>query len=41
MKFNIFGKKSKCDKCGKKFKNEAELADHQHKVHPAEGSVLP
>jgi hypothetical protein len=27
MKFSLFGKKSKCLKCGKKFKNETELAD--------------
>ena len=33
MKFNIFGKKAKCDKCGKKFKNEAELSDHHTTAH--------
>jgi hypothetical protein len=33
MKFNFFGKKSKCAKCGKKFKNETELAEHEHIAH--------
>lgn len=33
MKFNFFGKKYKCEKCGSKFKNEDELTDHQNKVH--------
>ena len=33
MKFNFFGKKSKCLKCGKKFKNEAELTDHNRTAH--------
>jgi hypothetical protein len=35
VKFNFFGKKSKCDKCGKKFKNDAELMDHQRASHTA------
>ncbi len=29
MKFNLFGKKHKCNKCGMKFKDEAELMDPQ------------
>lgn len=33
MKFSFFGKKSKCAKCGKKFKNEAELMDHNNTAH--------
>jgi hypothetical protein len=33
MRFNFFGKKSICDKCGKKFKNEAELMGHNHTAH--------
>jgi hypothetical protein len=33
MKFNFFGKKSKCPKCGKKFRNETELAEHEHIAH--------
>jgi hypothetical protein len=37
MKFNFFRKKSKveCIKCGKKFKNEIELADHNRTAHTA------
>jgi hypothetical protein len=35
MKFNFFGKKSKCAKCGKKFKDELELADHNRTAHTA------
>ncbi|HEU4447194.1 MAG TPA: hypothetical protein VFR94_21150 [Nitrososphaeraceae archaeon] len=35
MKFDFFGKKSKCDKCGKKFKNDAELVDHERASHTA------
>jgi hypothetical protein len=34
MKFNLFGKKHKCTKCGKKFKDEIELADHNRTAHP-------
>lgn len=34
MRFNFFGKKSKCIKCGKKFKNEIELADYTRTAHP-------
>jgi hypothetical protein len=34
MKFDFFGKKSKCV-CGKKFKNDAELMDHQRASHTA------
>ena len=33
LRFNFFGKKSICDKCGKKFKNEAELMGHNHTAH--------
>ena len=34
MKFNIFGrKKFKCNKCGEKFKNEAELNRHEQMAH--------
>ena len=33
MKFNLFGKKSKCLKCGKKFKNETELMEHNRTAH--------
>ena len=33
MKFDFFGKKSKCAKCGKKFKDEIELADHNRTAH--------
>ena len=33
MKFDFFSKKSKCAKCGKKFKNEAELLDHDRTTH--------
>ena len=33
MKFNFFGKKSKCLKCGKKFKNASELRDHERAAH--------
>ena len=33
MKFNIFGKKFKCDKCGSKFKNEADLIEHRTREH--------
>jgi hypothetical protein len=38
MKFNFLRKKSnvECIKCGKKFKNEVELTDHNHTAH---GSV--
>ena len=35
MKFNFFGKKSKCAKCGRKFKDEIELADHNRTAHTA------
>jgi hypothetical protein len=35
MKFDFFGKKSKCAKCGKKFKDEIELADHNRTAHTA------
>jgi uncharacterized Zn-finger protein len=35
MKFNFFGKKHKCNKCGMKFKDEAELMDHNRKEHVA------
>ena len=35
MKFNFFGKKSKCVKCGRKFKDETELADHNRTAHTA------
>ena len=35
MKFNLFGKKSKCAKCGRKFKDEVELADHNLTAHTA------
>jgi hypothetical protein len=34
MKFNFFGKRHKCTKCGKKFKDELELADHNRTAHP-------
>jgi hypothetical protein len=34
MKFSLFGRKSKCAKCGKKFKGEIELADHNRTAHP-------
>ena len=34
MKFNFFSKKSKCLRCGKKFKNEADLMDHNRTEHP-------
>jgi hypothetical protein len=33
MQFNLFGKKFKCNNCGKKFKTEAELAEHRQKEH--------
>jgi hypothetical protein len=33
MKFNLFGKKFKCDKCGKKFKNDTDLAEHNISAH--------
>ena len=33
MKFNIFGKKHKCNKCGMKLKDEDELTEHNRKVH--------
>jgi transposase-like protein len=34
MQFNLFGKKKfKCNSCGKKFKTEAELAEHRQKEH--------
>jgi hypothetical protein len=33
MKFNIFGKKFKCDACGKKFKTETELMTHNQAEH--------
>ena len=38
MKFNFFRKKYnvECIKCGKKFKNEIELTDHNRTAH---GSV--
>jgi hypothetical protein len=37
MKFNFFRKKSnvECIKCGKKFKNEIELTDHNRTAHTA------
>ena len=35
MKFNLFGRKPKCAKCGKKFKNETELMDHSRTAHSA------
>jgi hypothetical protein len=36
MKFNFFRKKFnvECIKCGKKFKNEIELTNHNRTVHP-------
>jgi hypothetical protein len=34
MRFNFFSKKSQCDKCGKKFKSDAELMDHNGTAHP-------
>jgi hypothetical protein len=36
MKFNFFRKKYnvECIKCGKKFKNEMELTDHNRTAHP-------
>ena len=40
MKFNLFGKKSKCLKCGKKFKNETELAEHEHTAHTYSAQIL-
>jgi hypothetical protein len=36
MKFNLFGRKPKCVKCGQKFKNETELADHSRTAHSAQ-----
>jgi hypothetical protein len=33
MKFNFFGKKFKCSKCGKKFENASELRDHERAAH--------
>jgi hypothetical protein len=33
MKFNFFGRKHKCSKCGDKFKDETELMGHNRKVH--------
>jgi hypothetical protein len=37
MKFNFFRRKYdvECIKCGKKFKSEIELTDHNRTVHPA------
>jgi hypothetical protein len=35
MKFNLFGRKTKCAKCGQKFKSEAELMDHNRTAHSA------
>jgi hypothetical protein len=33
MKFDFFSRKRKCAKCGKKFKDETELIDHNRTAH--------
>jgi hypothetical protein len=33
MKFNLFGIKKRCNRCGKKFNDETELMDHNRKLH--------
>ncbi|MRN41533.1 MAG: hypothetical protein FIO02_10885 [Nitrosopumilales archaeon] len=33
MQFNLFGKKFKCDNCGKKFKSQTELEQHRRNEH--------
>ena len=33
MRFLNFGKKYKCERCGAKFKTDAQLAEHKDKEH--------
>jgi hypothetical protein len=36
----LFGKKSKCLKCAKKFGNETELMEHNRAAHATYDSIL-